>query len=96
MNFLANTDAKLAQFKGEVMRTEFMAKAAEALVYKSLDGSIEDRKQGVRLAPEVSAAWEANWKAVVEFEKLKARRERAFMTLEIWRSVEASRRRGNI
>ena len=55
---------------------EFMAKSAEALVYKSLEGSVEDRKQATRLDENVKKAWEEHFLAVVKHETLKARRER--------------------
>jgi hypothetical protein len=80
------------------MRTEFQAKHAEALVYKALgnDGSVEDRKQAMRLDSDVKAAWEAHFQAVVNFEQLKARREREVLVVDLWRSVNANRRAGNI
>lgn len=96
MAFLAQTDLEVAEWKGMVLRTEFMAKAAEALVYKALEGSVEDRKQGTRLDENVKKAWEEHFKAVVQHETLKARREREILVIELWRSVNANRRAANI
>jgi hypothetical protein len=92
---IAESDLQVAEWKGAVLRTEHMAKVAEALAYKTLDGSVEDRKQAVRLFPEVQKAWEDHFLAVVKHEALKARREREFIVIDLYRTVEASRRRGN-
>lgn len=96
MCFLAETDLEVAERKGMVLRTEFMAKSAEALVYKSLEGSVEDRKQGMRLDESVKKAWEEHFKSVVQHETLKARREREVLVIELWRSVNANRRAANV
>lgn len=95
---IAQTDLQVAEWKGAVLRTEFTAKSAEALAYKALgsEGSVEDRKQAVKLVPEVQAAWEQHFLAVVKHEALKARREREFIVIDLYRTVEASRRKGNV
>lgn len=93
---IAESDTEIAEWKGMVLRTEFTAKAAQALAFKALEGSVEDRKQGALLEEPVKKAWEEHFRAVVEFERLKARREREFTIIEIWRSLESSRRHGNI
>lgn len=94
---IAETDLQVAEWKGAVLRTEHMAKVAEALAYKALgsEGSIEDRKQATKLVPEVQKAWEEHFQAVVKHEALKARREREYIVIDLYRTVEASRRRGN-
>jgi hypothetical protein len=98
MNLLATTDLECATRKAQVLRTEFMAKHAEALVYKALgnEGSVEDRKQAVRLHESVVKAWDEHFNAVRDFEALKARREREVLVVELWRSMNANRRAGNI
>jgi hypothetical protein len=95
---LAETDLEVAEWKGAVLRTEHMAKVAEAVAYKSFgsEGSVEDRKQQTKLAPEVQKAWEEHFLAVVKHEGLKARREREFIVIDLFRTIEASRRKGNV
>lgn len=98
MSLLATTDLEFAERKGQVLRTEFMAKHAEALTYKALGstGSVEDRKQEVRLSTDVKMAWDEHFQAVVNYENLKAQRERAVLVVELWRSTNANRRAGNV
>jgi len=98
LHFLAETDTENAQWRGAVLRTEHMAKVAEALAYQQLDKSmtVEDRKRAVLLVPEVQKAHEEHFKAVTEAERLKARRQREVIVIELYRTMEASRRVGNI
>lgn len=98
MSFLAETDLEVAEWKGAVLRTEFLAKSAEALAYKAMgsEGSVEDRKQATKLDENVKKAWDEHFKAVVQHERLKARREREVLVIELWRSVNANRRAGNL
>lgn len=98
MQFLATTDLECASRKSMVLRTEFMAKHTEALVYKALgnEGSVEDRKQAMRLDDRVVKAWDEHFNAVRDFESLKAQRERNVLVVDLWRSTNANRRMGNI
>ena len=93
MNYLADTDREGAELKADVARTEFLAKVCEAMHYKAGEGSIEDRKQSARLAPEVKAAWEKHFQAITEYETVRAKRERAVLTVEVYRTESANRRR---
>ncbi len=98
MCFLATTDLQAATAKSMVLRTEFTAKHTEALVYKALgnEGSVEDRKQAVRLDERVVKAWDEHFNAVRDYENLKAQRERNVLVVDLWRTVQANRRVGNI
>ncbi len=98
MQFLATTDLQCASAKSMVLRTEFMAKHTEALVYKSLgnEGSVEDRKQAMRIDERVVKAWDEHFNAVRDYEAVKARREREVLVVDLWRSTNANRRAGNL
>lgn len=96
LSFIAESDLQIGHWRAEVLRSEFLAKSAEALAFQSLHGSIEERKQSARLTPEVSAAWEKHFEAVLEYEKLKAQRERQYIVIELFRTLSANQRKGNI
>lgn len=96
LNFLATTDSEYAQWCGQVMRSEFMLEAAESTAYAMLDGSVEDRKKAAKLAEPVKKAQEDHVQAVVARETLRAQRKRAELTIEVWRSMNANRRAGNV
>lgn len=96
LTFIAESDQQIGHWRAQVLRTEFLAKSAEALAFKSQQGAIEERKQSARLTPEVSAAWEKHFQAVLEYEKLKAQRERQYIVIELYRTMSANLRRGQV
>lgn len=96
LSVIAETDNEYAEYKGAVLRAEYMAECAESLAYKQLQGTVEDRKREVKLVPEVQKAWENYFTVVVSMERVKARRHREFIVVDVYRTQEASRRIGNI
>lgn len=98
--YLAETDRECAAWKGMVLRTEHVAKVAEAVAYAALrtKGSLaaEDCKQGARTEPEVLAKWEEHFQAVTQYETVRARREREMLIIDLYRTESANRRQGNI
>lgn len=97
LRLLAQTDDEVAVAKANEMRTEFMAKTAEALAFKQAEGSsAEERRQLSRLTDEVQTKHEEHFKAVAEHARLRARREREMIILDLWRTQQADQRRGNV
>lgn len=93
---IAETDNEYAEYTGAVLRAEYMAECAESLAYQQLTGTVEDRKRAVKLVPEVQKAWENYFQVLVNMERVKARRKREFIVVDVYRTQEASRRVGNI
>jgi hypothetical protein len=99
LSLLAQTDLEYAHWRGQVMRAEFLFDSAKALAFKELKGQglgVEESKQLAITTDAVKTAHEEHVKCVVEFEKLKARRKREEMVIEVWRSLNANRRVGTI
>jgi len=96
MATLAETDMQAADSKVMVLRTEQKIKTVKALVYSALEGSIEDKKQKVELNSDVQKAYDDHFTAVRDYEIVRNRREREVLVVELWRSVNASRRQGNV
>jgi len=57
------------------------------------EGSVEARKAGAEIHADVTAADDELIRATVEFEALRAKRQRAEIVIDVWRSLEASRRK---
>lgn len=94
---IGESDHNYAEAKTEVERATWLAKHTRALVYESVEGkSVEDKKQAVERHDRVSAAEDRRINAVLAFEKIKATRETKQLIVEVWRSVEATRRRETI
>jgi hypothetical protein len=97
LNFLAQTDEKIADAKYMLQRSEYLAKLREAFAFKAAEGAtIKDREVAARTEQASQDAWERHFNAVANYEKLRARRERAVLTIEIFRTLESSRRAGTI
>ena len=96
LKFIAESDQQIGHWRAEVLRSEFVMKSAMALAFKAQEGSIEDRKQSALLLPEVKEAAERHFKAVLEYEKLKAQRERQYIVIELYRTMSANLRRGQV
>ena len=96
MDFLASTDDVYGALKADVAQSEYMAKVAHALIFKALDGSVADREAEAKTHETVRKEWRKHFEAISQFETLRARRERAILTVEVWRSMESTRRQGNL
>lgn len=92
MNFLADTDEPCAELKANVARSEYLAKVSESLSFTLATGNNEERKADARTSQTVQEAWEKHFAAVEAYERMRARRERAILTIEVWRSQNANRR----
>jgi hypothetical protein len=93
MEFLAETDEKYALAKAEVLRAEIMCKRVRARVFVGEDGSVELKKAKAEMFPEVVKMDEEYCQATLEFETLKAKRSRAEILIDVYRTLEASRRK---
>lgn len=93
MEFLAETDENYANLKTLVLRCEILAKRARSRIFLTGEGNVESRKAAAEVHGEVCAADDTYIEAMREFETLKARRCRAEILIDVWRSIEASRRR---
>jgi hypothetical protein len=96
LRWMATTDVELADWRVQVLRTEYLADVAESLAYRHMEGTVEDRKRACKAAPEVQTAKENWFVAVRGYEKLRAQRKSAELLIETWRSVNANQRKGNI
>lgn len=96
LEFLAESDEECALLKAEVGRTEHMAKVAEAMAFKYATGNNEERKAEARINDSVQEKWEVHFKAIGAYESVRAKRERASITIDLWRSLQANRRMGHI
>lgn len=93
MEFLAETDFKFAEAKTALMQTEILCKRVRSRIFVTETGSVEARKAAAEGHSEVIAADDAYIAATMTFEALRARRGRAEIVIDVWRSIEASRRK---
>ena len=95
LTYMAETDEPCAEWKTNVERNTWLCKHARAITYEGVDGkSVEDRKMAVERALVVTQAEERRINSILEYEKLKAKRETEALIVEVWRSLNANRRQG--
>jgi len=93
MEFLAETDEPYAEAKTSLLRCEILVKRVRARVFVTEEGAIEVRKAKAESHADVIAADESLCTSTLEFETLKAKRSRAEILIDVYRTLEASRRK---
>lgn len=94
MEVLAEGDMPFAEAKTDVLRCEILAKRARARVFVASDGgSVEWRKASAESHKDVIEADDALVAATLAYERLRAERQRAEILIDVWRTIEASRRK---
>ena len=96
MNFLAESDDSYAATKADVLRAEIFCKRVRARAFMMGTGGADARKANAEQNGDVIAADEELINATISFETLKAKRQRAELLIEVWRSINASQRKGNV
>lgn len=93
MEWLACTDEAYAIAKADMLRAEMQAKRTRARLFLSGEGSVEARKAAAEASQGALEADDEYIEHLKEFETLKAKRERAEIVIDVWRTLEASRRK---
>lgn len=96
LRFLAETDESAAELKVQVERKNYLVDLSRRRGFKLSEGNIEERKAIAEMSDETKEAFNEYLSAMLEWEKLKAKRATEELIVEVWRSLEASRRQGRI
>jgi alpha-galactosidase len=93
MTFLAETDEPYAEAKTSVERLEIVRKRARARIFLTSEGTVETRKAQAETHADVCTEDDRYIDAMRIYETLRAKRERAEILIDVWRSLESSRRK---
>jgi len=96
LRYLATSDEQAAELKADVDRSEFKAKSLKGAGFLHLEGTVADRDAGSLQLPEVQAAYEDHFKAIRAYSAIANKRALEVLVVEVWRSVGANRRVGNV
>jgi len=94
LHYLSETDETYAEAKSNLAKAEILCKRARSRIILTSEGSVEVRKATAETHPEVGQADDELIEAITVFEKLKAKRERANVVIEVWRSLYSGMKRG--
>ena len=96
MTYLAQTDIEFAEAKAAAELGEIRRKRCRSRILLTTVGTVVERQAQAEVHQDVIDA-DMGWiKDYTRCETLKAKRQRAELVVEVWRSLNASMRRGNI
>lgn len=93
MRYLAETDLAYAEAKANLELAEILRKRVRSRVFLTEDGTVAERQAEAETHHDTEAADDQYVQAIKAFEELKARRQRAELLIDVWRSLEATRRK---
>lgn len=96
LQFLAETDVEYGQSCARVSAVEHQGKAVKAVEYLKHTGPVAERTAQVESSQAYKDWVEELENAIADRETLRAKRKRAELTIEVWRSVNSARTKGNI
>ena len=95
LDFLINSDAKLAILEGEFRNAEQRADIQKHLGFLEATGAnISERNAKAETQPKYLAALGDVTRAEIEFKTLKYQRQSADILINMWRTQESTRRAG--
>ncbi|MCP5014292.1 MAG: hypothetical protein GY938_20055 [Ketobacter sp.] len=95
-DFLTKTDEKLAELKVKHERDKRKAKNIWSAIFLRVEGNIEERKAQAEGHPEYQTAQAAEMTSLLEYEKVRNRRDTADTVIEFWRSYNSAKTKGMI
>jgi len=96
LKYLAETDEPYAKAKGYEVGLKYKVKVAKSLAYLKTTGKVAQREAESLTSEEYATAIENHENAIIDCETYRAKRKRAELTIEVWRTENANRRTGNV
>lgn len=95
LNYLSQTDGEYGVLKGAARAAEYKLRHARAVfMLDSEEKSIAGKEMAALASSQYAQAIEEYQNAVAAYETVSAKRQRAVLTIEVWRSLNANRRQG--
>lgn len=94
LRMLATSDEPFAELKASMLRREYQMDLNRKKCFLVAEGNNEERKAQAEISPEVTERANLYYDTVAEYEKLKAKRATEELIVEVFRTLEASRRQG--
>ena len=96
LKYMADTDEEAAKAKALVKALEHSFKTIVATEFMKATGAQGEREKIAHASPAYREHNEKYQNAVADYELLANKRKRAELTIEVWRSLNANQRRGNV
>ena len=96
LKYRATTDEPCAKLKESVERAAFKAKRVKASIFLHEEGTVAERNAKAEDSHEYDEAMEGYFRSLASHEAMKNKRATEEIVIEVWRSLNAGRNRGNI
>jgi hypothetical protein len=96
LKYLAETDEQFAELKAAVERTKIKAKAIWGAIASRASGTVLERESTADNHEAYESAMAAHFTALKEFEHIKNKRATECIVIDVWRSLNAARNKGQI
>lgn len=96
LQYLSTTDEPFAKAKALMIGYENQEKTVLAQVFLEHDGTVAERDALARISKEFSEWREKYKESVYDYEIMRNKRNTESLIIEVWRSLEASKRMGNV
>lgn len=94
LNYLASTDESSARAKGIVKALEYRLKVVKAAQFLSSSGTMAEKEAQALSSHDYGDLLLQYESAIIDFETISAKRERAVLTIDVWRTESSNRRKG--
>jgi hypothetical protein len=97
LNFLAETDYEYAELDGAFKNAEKREDLEKDIAFVTSTGSnVREREANAAQKIGYQNAKDDTVRAYIAFKKIKAKRETAGILIDVWRTLESSRRNGRV
>ena len=93
---IAESDEPHAELKADMLRAEHAAKKTKAAIFLMAEGTVAEREARSVASDRYNEAMEDYFNAVKDFNSLNNMRDLEFVVIDAFRTLEASRRAGNV
>ena len=96
LSYLAETDETCAQLRADMERAEFKARATKDALFMRLTGTVAERTAQAGASEEYETAMNRYFDYLHAWESVRNKRGTESIVIEVWRSIGAARRSGQI
>ena len=96
LSYLASTDEPCAELKADVGRSEYKAKSQKATAFLHYEGTVAEREASALTNEVVRKSYDEHFKAIRDYQAMANKRSLEVLVVDVWRSMNANRRTGNV
>lgn len=96
LTYISETDQTHAELKTDVERQQYKLKKIKAAIFSVESGNNEERKSAAETSESTQDQVDNYLDSLERFNEVDNKRKTELLIIEVWRSLNANRRQGNI